>query len=257
MIYKFSAILLIILTSCTKDYGLSNKNGIYFIQDLYSELDDAKEVDWSVGLNREVDISKGIRFYVDVPKINDNAINTLQEKYGVNSWIFRFQKIERGTKRNLGLYALRFKNISRNTKNFSVNLYYQAAAISKHFRNFHCPAFNHRYKVDNFGISPRPNSDTKDLYLRSIESVKSKVGELRFSPMILPGGLKLKGQYIVDVALYNTTRKQRFSEWFAVNGILNIQVETARTVTSCNGIKEENNPLPSSRLPNLKDFEIK
>ena len=248
---------LILFLSCSKEYHLTSKNGIYFLNELYAEMDNSEEVSWHVGLKREIEISKGIRFYISVPKLEGDSINLLNKKYGVDSWLYRFRKIERGAKKDLGLYSISFNNISRNTKNFSVNLFYQAAAISKLFRNFHCPAFNHRFKIENYGISPRPNSDASSIYLRQVETVRAQVGQLRFSPMILPGGLNLAGKYIVDMAFYNSNKKQRFSEWFPINGVLDIQTELKKTVASCNGIKEENKPLPESRLPNLRDFEIK
>ena len=101
---------LILFLSCSKEYHLTSKNGIYFLNELYAEMDNSEEVSWHVGLKREIEISKGVRFYISVPKIESNSINLLNKKYGVDSWLYRFRKIERGAKKDLGLYSISFNN---------------------------------------------------------------------------------------------------------------------------------------------------
>jgi hypothetical protein len=147
--------------------------------------------------------------------------------------------------------------MTRNTKKVSVSLFYQAASVSKSFRNFHCPAFNHRYEIEDFEIKKRNGAKMEDIYVRLVQQIRGKVGQLRFAPTVLPGGLNLAGNYLVDMALYSSRKKQRYSNWHKASGMLNISREVIRNVQSCIGVKEENNPLPSSRIPNIRDLEIK
>ena len=243
--------------SCTKSYEVKTQNGIDYGASLYAEVEDIVEVPWKVGLKREIEISKGVRFYISVPKMSEGSIELLKKKYGVDSWLYRFRRIRRGSSSTLDHFFINFDNITRSTKNLSVSLFYQAAAISKQFRFFHCPAFDHRYQLGSFGIDPRSDADENDLYIRPQGKLRAHTRRFRFSPMILAGGLNLTGKYVTEIAFYNSRKKEIFSKWHPVNGIVNIQSEIKRNVASCIGIKEENNPLPSSKVPNLRDFEIK
>ncbi len=249
--------ILLFLFSCTKNYEVKTQNGIDYGEMIYSEIEDIVEVPWKVGLKREEEVSKGVRFYLSVPQLKEGSIDLLRKKYGIDGWIYRFRSIKRGATSTLDHFFVLFDNITRTTKNLSVSLYYQAAAISKQFRFFHCPAFNHRYQIGSFGVDPRSDGEEANLYIRPRGRVRAHTKRFRFSPMILAGGLNLTGRYVIDIAFYNSRTKERYSKWHPINGVVNIQSEIKKVVTSCIGIKEENNPLPSSKVPNLKDFEIK
>lgn len=250
-------LLLPLIYSCEKEYKVHQKNGILFIKDFQSEITKVKEVDWKVGRQREEVISKGLRVHISMPRIDQKGSELLKSKYGVDSYIFRFSKVTKGRPQAIGQFFFRFENMTRNTKDLSISLFYQAASISKEFRNHHCPAFKHRYKVDSFDIENRSNTDKTALYARMSGNVRGQVGQIRFSPTVLPGGLNLKGKYFVDMALYSSTKKQRYSSWLKVGKVLNVKREVSVNVPSCLGVKEEVRPLPESRIPTIRDLEIK
>jgi hypothetical protein len=249
--------LLFLIISCQDEHVVGNRNGLHFVKDVQMKMENVKHVDWDIGKEREATISKGIRLYVTLPKIDEDGEEILQNKYGINSYIFRFSRLRKGRIEAIGHYYFLFKNMTRNTKNFSVSLFYQAASVSKGFRNFHCPAFDHRYEIENFEIKKRSSAKKENIFVRLVERMRGQVGQLRFAPTVLPGGLSLLGDYYVDMALYSTRNKQRYSNWHKAAGGLNISRETKRNVQSCIGVKEENNPLPKSRIPNIRDLEIK
>ena len=255
---KYLLIFIIpVFISCTKRYDVKYENGIHYAEDVYSEIERVYEVPWKVGLKRESEVSQGLRFFTSVPLLTDNAKKILVSKYGVDSWVYRFRRIRRGSTQSLGHFYVMFQNITRNTKNLSVSLFYQAAAVSKKFRFFHCPAFNHRYKIASFSNKSRPDAKKKNLFLRSIETIKARTTRFKFAPMIMPGGISLIGKYVIEMAFYNSRTKQRYSEWFPVDGVISVDQETAKVVGSCAGIKEEVSPLPQSRVPDIRDFEIR
>ncbi len=248
---------LILFFGCTKYFEVGFKNGIHYGINIDSEIERAKIVPWKVGQDREVTISQGVRFFTSTPLFSNEAKELLGNKYGIDAWVFRFSKSKRGRSTPIGYFYLKFQNMTRNTKNISVSLFYQAAAVSKRFRFFHCPAFEHRKEIDSIEILDRPGFSKKDLYIRSVEKIRAKVTRFKFSPMIIPGGRSLSGDYFVDMAFYSSASKQRFSEWTPVDKVLRIGNEVDRLIKSCNGIKEELNPLPKSRVPDIRDFEIK
>lgn len=250
-------ILMLFISGCTKVHELEKKNGIYFIKDIKTEIKEVKHINWMVGLKREIEVSKGMRLSITVPVISDKAKNILYAKYGIDSWVYRFSRTKRGRQDPLGFTYYHFDNISRNTKAFMLNIYYHAASVSNHFRNFHCPAFDHRFYLGDVDLNKRTINESPTVYVRSMPSVKGKVDKLGFMPLIFTAGRSMMGEYEIDFALYNTKTKQRFSKWMPVHNKINIRQEVYRSVASCAGIKEELRPLPSSKPLDIRSLEIK
>lgn len=249
--------LSLLFSSCSKFYDVEKEKGLYVVKQLYSEVDMAKEVEWMVGRKKEVSISKGVRFSFTIPKISDHGRVILKKKYGVDSWIYRVSKISRGTANPIGFFYYPFSGMTQSTRNYTVNLYYHAAAVGKRFRLFHCPAFNHRSKIGSVEIEDRSLAGKSDVYVRDTMRVPAKVHRIHITPMIFSTGRLMQGKYVVDYAFYNSENKHRYSNWIKVDKTVVVTQENAKSVPSCIGIKEELNPLPESRMPNIRDLEIK
>ncbi len=250
-------LILFTLLSCTKYNEVKKGNGLHYIENMYSKIDQVKEVNWKVGRKKNVDISKGLRLYVSMPNISPDGRELLEMKYGINSLIYRLNRVRRGASEPLGYFFFRLGNMTRTSKNFTLSLYYHAASVSKSFRMFHCPAFNHKFKLENFEINSSRMGDPQDMYVRGVGNIAAKATRLRFAPMITSGGLSLKGKYTLDFALYNEKTKNRYSKWQRVDGVLDITKEVTKALPSCLGVKEELRPLPESRLRSIRDLEIK
>lgn len=246
-----------LIISCNDVYELELKNGLYYIPNLNVELVNAREIEWLVGRKREENVSKGIRFASTIPRLSDKAKKILKNLHGIDSWLIRVVKKQRGYDQPMGYFYINLHNITRNTKDFTINLYYHAASVSKRFRLFHCPAFNHRLKTTQFSLENSSSNSPQDLYVRVSGKFPGRVSRLRFAPMVISGGRKLRGIYQVELALYNSQSKMRYSKWFVSSDNLQVASEVQISVPSCNGIKEENNPLPESKMPSIKDLEIK
>lgn len=249
--------LLSLTLSCSSEHELYQSNGVHYVKELKSEINSARIINWEVGRKKDKNVSKGIRFAVTVPKIQNKAKEKLLQTYGVDSWVFRIIKSHRGRNEVLAYYNYYFKNMSRTTKEFTLNVYYHAAAVSKQFRLFHCPAFNHRFEIQDLELEERSTRKPEALYTRINDNLRARVSQIRFSPLIVSAGQSLRGDYYLDFAFYNSSKKQIYSGWFPVDGKIKISQEIARTLPTCIGIKEENQPLPESRIPDIKDLEIK
>lgn len=250
-------LILFAFLSCTKEHEAFKKNGLYFLKQVESEIHMTKEIEWEVGKKKEVEISKGIRFSTTIPKLTEQAKEALFNKHQIDSWLIKVSRLSRGMSKDLGHFFIRFANMSRTTKDYTINLYYHAAAVSKRFRNFHCPAFNHRFEIEDYSLDRRPNSQATDVYIRPVQKIFAKVSKHGFTPPIMSGGRSLIGNYVVDIALYNSKSKYRFSKWLPTNGIIRVTQEIPRSVASCLGVKEELVPLRESRIPDIRDLEIK
>lgn len=251
-------LLLILLSlSCTKMHDVKTNNGIDYLEGVYSEMTQVKNVEWKVGRKKDKTVSRGIRITTEVPRVSDEAKTHLYEKYGIDSWIFKFSRIIRGRKDLVGNIYYHFNNISRSTEAFSLNIYYHASSVSERFRAFHCPAFEHRSLLKDVKIRTSKNITPKNLYVRTTSKEPAKVERLSFSPHIFSAGRSLIGDYIVEYALYNSQTKQLYSNWARVSGTVPITSEKNISLPSCLGIKEEDKPLPESRRFKLQDLEIK
>ncbi len=250
-------VLVLLFISCTKEHEVKYRNGVYFFEEIKIELSNLTEVDWKVGTKREKNVSKGFRFAVDLPKVDSDAQKLLAKNYGADSWLYRVIKVTRGNKQTLAHLYYSFSNMTRTSKYFTLSTYYPAAAASKRFRLFHCPAFAHRKKITGLETQDTGLREDPKLYVRPIEKVPASVTRLRFAPMVISGGASLKATYFIEYALYNSQTKQRLSSWNKSVNMIQIQDEDEISIPSCAGIKEEQIPLPESKMPTLEDLQIK
>jgi hypothetical protein len=58
-------------------------------------------------------------------------------------------------------------------------------------------------------------------------------------PLIVSGGLRLKGKYHIEIALYSMSEKKTYTEFFPINNEIILQQETQVSVPSCIGVIEE------------------
>lgn len=246
-----------LLLACSNEIELGEKSGILFLKDVEVGIDSLEEVPWEVGKEREVEISKGLQFDAQVPKISSNASEALWRRHGVDSWIYRVTKINRGSRQHMGYVAIDSKSAKHIAENFTIHLYYHAASVSREFRRFHCPAFDHRNAIIEANIQPQASRHPATVYVRPGEYVRGDVSRLSFSPLIFSAGLKMQGQYQVEFALFNSKEKRLYSSWTPLAGYINVAAEGAKRVDSCLGIKEEHNPLPGSRAPRIEDLRIR
>ncbi len=248
--------ILVFLCSCNKVYDVHKKNGVYFLKDVQTKVQSLKDIEWDIGKSKEATISKGLRFSSSIPNLSQESKIVLSKRYGVDSWLIQISRIRKGQKVALGHFYIRLANMTRTTKDFTVNLYYHAAAVSKRFRMFHCPAFNHRLRLEDYDLVKTKRLKSDDIFIRPIRRLNAKAIALQFAPMVVSGGRSLLGKYVVDLAFYNSKRKQIYSNWFPSEGTISITREVNNIVKSCFGVKEESTPLPESKMPSIRDLEI-
>lgn len=247
----------LLFIACSQEIEIGQKSGILFLKNVEIGLDGLKDVSWDVGKEREVEISKGLRFEAQVPKMSEQAAKILWEKYGVDSWIYKITKINRGSRVHLGYVAVDSKSSKHITESFTIHLYYHAASVSREFRRFKCPAFDHRQVLIDYSIKESGSNKNTDIYARATQRIGGDVSRLSFSPLIFSGGGKLEGQYLIEIALYNSKEKRLYSDWTPLSGHIEVSREGAKRVQSCVGVKEELNPLPGSRAPRIEDLQMR
>lgn len=254
---KFFLMTFFIFVGCTKEYELQKKNGVYFLENIDVGIENIRHIEWKVGKTRSEIVSRGMRIDTKVPHINSEAISFLRSKFGIDGWIYKFEREDRGRSEHLGYVYYPLANISGSTKTFSLNIYYHASVVSNRFRAFHCPAFDHRLLLDDIDVSTQNNNYDNNIYIRPKETIRAKVSKLQFTTHIFSAGTSMIGDYSVQMALYNSNQKKIYSNWYKVKNYIPVKKELNVSVPSCIGVKEENDPNSRKKNFNIQDLEIK
>lgn len=247
----------LLLAGCSDDIELGQKSGILFLKNVRPEIKDAREVEWEVGKEKEAVVSKGLRIEVEAPKISEEAAKVLFQHHGIDSWIYRVSKINRGSRRHLGYVAVEADSARHISENFTLRLYYHAASVSQEFRRFRCPAFNHRKVLLDYEIKDSPSRSRHQVFARASGKVRGDVSRISFTPLIFSAGKDMKGSYALEFALFNSKDKQLYSDWTPLAHYVEVASEGDKKVESCYGVKEELNPLPGSRAPKIEDLRLR
>jgi hypothetical protein len=248
-------ICLFISLSCTKRSEIKSRNGIDYIEAVELELSSVSEVEWKVGKKRDAIVSMGLNMKVSVPQVADKAVDYLLKKYGIDTWVFKVTQIKRGSQRPIGFFRYDLHSISGVNDYVNLNLYYHAASVSSDFRRFSCPAFDHRYRLSEYGTTDNTKK-THNLFIRRGSVLNAKIDQVSFAPMIFSVGKSMKADYKIEAALYSSKDKRLYSSWVMSQNNLIVVNEIMVDVPSCRGVREELNPLPSSRAPRLEDLQI-
>jgi len=236
LIISFS---LFLITSCTKRFDVKEGNGQVYIDDIESSIFEIKEDNWLVGKRKIKEISKGIKFKFKIPKINKKDSAKLNRAGGIDSWIFKVSRLEKGRKRPIGhiLYGLnKFNNVS---DNITAHIYYHAAAAGNQFRRKKCPAFNHRKKIISFELL-KNNSKSYDLFVKRKKIYRpSQMEKPSFSPIIFSGDNSLVGRFVVELALMNSTSHILYSKWVQLNNSIEVKMEKDVVIPECVGVRSE------------------
>ena len=126
----FVLISLLVLSSCTKRTPIKSRKGIDFADGIEFELSKLNEVEWKVGQKRETEVSMGLNIKVSVPQIDDDGVEKLLAKYGIDTWVYKVTKYKRGSRNILGFFSYALKSISGVNDYVNINLYYHAASVS-------------------------------------------------------------------------------------------------------------------------------
>lgn len=116
----------------------------------------------------------------------------------------------------------------------SVGVYYAASSISTRLDNLPCPALDHRLVIEDSDLIDNKNQN--NLWVTSAVDKKqltAKVQMISYSPITLNGGMSLKGEYYIDLALYNTATKYRVTSWVTVSNYVSVAKEENVVIKGC------------------------
>lgn len=255
----FYLLLILFLIACSKESALvRDKNGD-FINIENSQVISAKALEWRVGKgNNKGYVSKGFLSKIELPYFSDDDLTYLSQKYGVNSFVIKISR-DRNTRRGefIGHYLVKFtvktnSDLRVNFPEFTQSrIYYAATSISERFLKFPCPAFDHRYIIDEINIEHDNKRRVGIIRNRGLYGQKS-LDEAGFIPQSFNGGMSLEGVYSFYFALYSTSKKQLMTEFVELSSRVTIPRESTTRIDSCNGFT-----IPArEETPSLKDIKF-
>lgn len=207
------------------------------------QVTDIDVIPWKVGKYRKQEVSRGFRLSFEIPSISESSWLKLYKETDANGWLVRLRRKSATRSETLGYFSMEMVSPKPGSSNFfrynsskkaSVGIYYAASSVSTRLDQLPCPAFNHRYEIEDaeiaknhvgerfWGTSP---SDK--------QGVSAKIDRIGYSPININGGTKLAGSYHIDVALFDSTSKQRLSSYVELNNYGAILKEETQVIKGC------------------------
>ncbi len=203
-----------ILFSCNEYAPIQNTPSGIFVTASQLKIDNYVNEIWRVGPLKRQKVSKGFRLDITFPYLKRSDLDTLLKEYGVNAWLIKIRKRAYSVNTVLGYLYIpliipgiqgKSKYRRHQIKQGAISVYYAAAAISKRFENFICPAFDHNKTLDDVEIDDRTISMDRFFAGRQTDTyVAAKVEKFSYSGNTLNGGQSLEGEYTIQVAMYNS-----------------------------------------------------
>lgn len=236
-------IVFIFVASCTKYASLDKEAVSLQIKNVSMEISHLDEIEWRIGKNKEAEVSQSITFIVDLPKLKQSDLDFLIEQKDVDAWILRLIAVKRNQTQDLGsLYALfRPRRVSRGAQNITgsvtFKIFYAAAYASQRFRMFKCPAFGHNKKISSMDIKGENEEFT--LAVNQVITYNEKSNLVELTPTAFNGGHSLTGNYFVEIAPYNSQKKQIYSTFERIPMYVSVSEEASVEIKSCEGVHPE------------------
>lgn len=239
----FLTLIIIVACSCTKYAKLDKEAVSLQINSVKMEISHLNEIEWLVGKNKESEVSQSITFIVDLPKLSSEDLDYMIERKDVDAWILRLIASRKSQTQDLGsLYALfRPKRVARGSQSVTsavtFKIFYAAAYASMRFRAFKCPAFDHNKNISSMGI--KGENEEFSISVNQITPYNEKSNLVELTPTAFNGGHSLVGNYYVEIAPYNSKKKQIYSSFKRLPMYISVSEEESIRVKSCEGINPE------------------
>lgn len=236
---------LLLCLSCTRNAEVTKDAMGTYINPISMKVSHLNEIRWLVGKNKEAKVSQSITFILEMPKISNSDLEYLNQHKGIDSWIIRVIA-DRGSKtQDLGsLYVLfKTKKLTRGTQNsgpisnITIKIFYAAAYASERFRGFKCPAFSHNKRISSMKINGK-NEDF-DLSIGQAVPYNEKNLTVELSPSSFNGGYSLIGDYFMEIAAYDSTKKYIYSSFKRIPMYVRVEEEDEIRISSCDGVHQE------------------
>lgn len=233
-------LMFVLCLSCTKYSTIQKESGYVEIADVHMDISNLEEVIWNVGKRKEVKVSQSVTFVIEMPKLKSEDLDFLSEIRGIDAWIIRVISLKGSEQQDLGSLYTNFRPSRKSrvesgsaAKTVSVKIYYAAAYASERLRNSRCPSFNHDKKIASMEIVGEDSTFSIPIGSGIPYGERSQLIEL--SPSSFNAGNSLEGKYYLEIAAYNSRKKEIVSTFKRLPKYILISSEEKVLIESCIG----------------------
>lgn len=245
--YSFLKILfyltcVIAFSACDKKSKVESTDS--YIKIFPENMDLHKEVivPWHVGPKKDQTLSKGFRVSIRFPRLDLAAMDDIITRFSVDSWLIVVKRRSLATSTIIGQVFIpisipgrfsdsKFRRLQM--ENGFISIYFAAAAISKRFETFPCPALGHNRVIDSIEVERVGQLEPLYVSVSELHRISGKVVEFGYDSTILNGGQSLQGDYSFEIALYNSESRNVMSNFVQSPDILKVTKEVINEITGC------------------------
>ncbi len=257
-VFLLSLQLIILLSlGCTRYSEFIKTDKKIMIRPIGAEIEKVSPIAWRVGPRRKQKISKGFEIKIKFPELEKDRLRTLLLETDINSWLVTLRK--RTLTRNRVLSRSYIPLVTPGTNRFAakgrmkqmkygfLRVFYPAAALSKRFENFPCPALKHSLLISKFKLETL----SKPKEVMTISPARKKrvyypLHPFRYDPRSINGGDSLTGNYEIEIAFFNYESKTLFSDHYKLIQRVKILKEKSVEIVGCENFKIPEVPEGSS-----------
>jgi hypothetical protein len=235
--------LLFLVTSCDQKSTLIYEGQNAIVRATSSGIKEADEIQWGVGALRKQTVSKGFRLKIDFPLLEEEDLVRIVKEKSVAAWLVRIKRVRNGNPEVLGYVTIPLtsamarggeKRKPQQLKSAYLNIYYAAAALSRRFENFECPAFDHKKRIGDVEEVLEPTRSALLILSQSeAKQVTVRSEPLGYAPVVINGGMELDGEYIIELAFYNDEEKRQLSNFIELAASIKILNEETVNLKGC------------------------
>lgn len=230
--------------SCSKTADFKYESNTAYISTSGVAIDEVREIPWKVGKGARDLVSRGMRFSFELPNIEDQALEVLYSKKGIDSWLIKLSRKQGLRTETLGFYSMMLVSPDpRDSQNLrfsspkkgSIGINYAASSISMRLNELPCPALNHRYIISSLSLKAQSIKPKQNWVVSGADDIKvnRKVELISYSPVTVNGGMELKGDYSIELAFYNQKSKRRLSSFVELEKVVSLDKEEVVAVEGC------------------------
>lgn len=242
-------LLLLLFSSCISATKVTkDKYKRFKIETKNLSVKSTKTIGWKMFDEKKTTFHMGFQVHLNLPVISQSDLKDLYREKGMDSYLVRIIMQSRRYSATLGYLevplfrytrTLRSKDITGkkyqkvNKTYFQIN--YRAASLVPRTVNFVCPPLKHRYLIDEILVKDFSAKADEFFVVEPLHQEKLRLSPQKFlaSAVVFKGQPSLVGTYSFEVALYDSIKKNKLSNWVRVPEYVEILKENEKNILQC------------------------
>ncbi|MBF0205783.1 MAG: hypothetical protein HQK53_02735 [Oligoflexia bacterium] len=250
--------LCFILISCSQNMKLDTADNRLVLSNVHFGIGNVRENRWELGITTKAKVTRDITVSINYIPISGSAIETINQKYPIDSFLVRVRKYVPGSGTSILGHTL-FHFERQAYQNFLLFYLYNKIVVRisydgayPTFKNalFPCSRSGHNKSIAGTDVLKNTAPAIDKIVLFSAYGGAFDEGQFSKSGgMILPEfntGISMVGEYYFDIAFYSTKDKTLYSDFIEAETKVVVSDEEILSYTGC-----ENYDFPIDNSTNM------